>query len=83
VTPRIAPGSARWKRAHDNGLWVRFYTLNGHGRRRSGWGDSYSFDAGRARPLARGDRGAGGLRRDGSVRGVRELPGHKAPAYRP
>ena len=32
------------KRAHDNGLWVRFYTLNGHapGAAR-GWSDSYNF----------------------------------------
>lgn len=32
------------KRAHDNGLWVRFYTLNGHGPDANrGWGDSYNF----------------------------------------
>jgi len=41
------------KRAHDNGLWVRFYTLNGHGSdANNGWSNSYNFgtlDAARAR----------------------------------
>lgn len=32
------------KRAHDNGLWVRFYTLNGHGpTANQGWSDGYNF----------------------------------------
>lgn len=32
------------KRAHDNGLWVRFYTLNGHDAAASrGWSASYNF----------------------------------------
>lgn len=31
-------------RAHDNGLWVRFYTLNGHAPEANrGWSDSYNF----------------------------------------
>jgi hypothetical protein len=41
------------KRAHHNGLWVRFYTLNGHGADANrGWSNSYNFgtlDAARAR----------------------------------
>lgn len=41
------------KRAHDNGLWVRFYTLNGHApEAASGWSNSYNFgtlDAARVR----------------------------------
>lgn len=41
------------KRAHDNGLWIRFYTLNGHGADANhGWSSSYNFgslDAARAR----------------------------------
>jgi hypothetical protein len=41
------------KRAHDTGLWVRFYTLNGHAPEASrGWGASYNFgslDAARIR----------------------------------
>jgi hypothetical protein len=33
-------------RAHDSGLWIRFYTLNGHGPRAShGWSDGYNFGA--------------------------------------
>lgn len=32
------------ERAHDNGLWIRFYTLNGHGPDgKRGWSDSYNF----------------------------------------
>ncbi len=32
------------KRAHDNGLWVRFYTLNGHDAAAArGWSASYNF----------------------------------------
>lgn len=32
------------KRAHDTGLWIRFYTLNGHGTNAgSGWSNSYNF----------------------------------------
>ncbi len=31
-------------RAHDLGLWIRFYTLNGHAPAESrGWSDSYNF----------------------------------------
>jgi hypothetical protein len=31
-------------RAHENGLWLRFYTLNGHGPQgNQGWSDSYNF----------------------------------------
>jgi hypothetical protein len=31
-------------RAHDLGLWIRFYTLNGHAAAESlGWSDSYNF----------------------------------------
>jgi hypothetical protein len=30
-------------RAHDLGLWIRFYTLNGHGRSDEGWSDGYNF----------------------------------------
>ena len=30
-------------RAHALGLWVRFYTLNGHGPSTEGWTDSYNF----------------------------------------
>jgi glycerophosphoryl diester phosphodiesterase len=31
-------------RAHEQGLWVRFYTLNGHGAGANrGWTDSYNF----------------------------------------
>jgi hypothetical protein len=41
------------KRAHDNGLWVRFYTLNGHpAGGGQGWSNSYNFgslDAARTR----------------------------------
>ncbi len=41
------------KRAHDNGLWVRVYTLNGHAPSANrGWSDSYNFgtlDAARVR----------------------------------
>lgn len=29
--------------AHGLGLWVRFYTLNGHGPNAEGWTDSYNF----------------------------------------
>ena len=43
-------------RAHDMGLWVRFYTLNGHPPRQGqGWTESYNFggvEAGRARMKA-------------------------------
>lgn len=32
------------ERAHDLGLWVRFYTLNGHAHGQGlGWGDGYNF----------------------------------------
>ena len=41
------------RRAHDSGLWIRFYTLNGHAADANrGWSDSYNFgslDAARAR----------------------------------
>jgi hypothetical protein len=50
------PGAGEWtpgdrarlrqvvKRAHDNGLWVRFYTLNGHGPNENrGWSNGYNF----------------------------------------
>ena len=30
-------------RAHDLGLWVRFYTLNGHSANAQGWSDGYNF----------------------------------------
>jgi hypothetical protein len=59
------PGAGEWrpqdrerlhavvKRAHDNGLWLRFYTLNGHGpNANQGWSNSYNFgtlDAARMR----------------------------------
>jgi len=34
------------RRAHDQGLWVRFYTLNGHADSESrGWTNSYNFGA--------------------------------------
>jgi len=29
--------------AHDLGYWIRFYTLNGHGRTDLGWGGGYNF----------------------------------------
>jgi hypothetical protein len=48
-------------RAHDMGLWVRFYTLNGHAAGRgSGWTESYnlgSIDAVRERMRAAADAG--------------------------
>ena len=31
------------RRAHDQGLWVRFYTLNGHAPNDQGWSDGYNF----------------------------------------
>lgn len=32
------------RRAHEQGLWIRFYTLNGHAPEESrGWGASYNF----------------------------------------
>ena len=31
--------------AHAHGLWIRFYTLNGHQGPREGWTDSYNFGA--------------------------------------
>jgi hypothetical protein len=31
--------------AHARGLWIRFYTLNGHLGPREGWTDSYNFGA--------------------------------------
>ncbi len=41
------------RKAHDAGLWIRFYTLNGHAAGKGrGWGDSYNF----------GSLGAVGLR---------------------
>lgn len=30
-------------RAHDLGLWIRFYTLNGHGPTADGWTGGYNF----------------------------------------
>ncbi len=30
-------------RAHGLGLWVRFYTLNGHAPNAQGWSDGYNF----------------------------------------
>lgn len=30
-------------RAHDLGLWIRFYTLNGHPANGEGWSDGYNF----------------------------------------
>lgn len=37
------------KRAHDQGLWIRFYTLNGHAPEESrGWGASYNFGSAEA-----------------------------------
>lgn len=30
-------------RAHDLGLWIRFYTLNGHGPNDEGWTTGYNF----------------------------------------
>ena len=30
-------------RAHTQGLWIRFYTLNGHAGRRDGWTEGYNF----------------------------------------
>jgi len=30
-------------RAHDAGLWIRFYTLNGHSPNNEGWADGYNF----------------------------------------
>jgi hypothetical protein len=39
-------------RAHGLGLWLRFYTLNGHGPNDAGWSDGYNFgslDAARRR----------------------------------
>ena len=48
-------------RAHDMGLWVRFYTLNGHAPGEGkGWTESYNFgslDAGRKRLKAATDAG--------------------------
>ena len=47
--------AARVRSAHDAGLWIRFYTLNGHSPEdgeRMGWTPSYNFrslDAARAR----------------------------------
>jgi hypothetical protein len=32
-------------RAHGLGLWIRFYTLNGHAANGEGWGDGYNFGA--------------------------------------
>ncbi|MCC6992360.1 MAG: hypothetical protein IT181_25370 [Acidobacteria bacterium] len=32
-------------RAHALGLWLRFYTLNGHGANDAGWSDGYNFGA--------------------------------------
>ncbi len=32
-------------RAHELGLWIRFYTLNGHDADTEGWGDGYNFGA--------------------------------------
>ncbi len=75
------------KRAHDNGLWVRFYTLNGHGPNASqGWSDSYNFgtlDAARLRWLAAIDARVDFVATDQYEEFAKELPGHRAPAYRP
>ena len=46
--------------AHARGLWIRFYTLNGHLGPREGWTDSYNFGspaAARVRWLAARDAG--------------------------
>ena len=46
--------------AHAHGLWIRFYTLNGHLGPREGWTDSYNFGspaAARVRWLAARDAG--------------------------
>ncbi len=32
-------------RAHAQGLWIRLYTLNGHGSNDEGWGEGYNFGA--------------------------------------
>src|SRR5690606_40813414 len=34
--------------ARRNGLWIRFYTLNGHDGEGDGWFASYNFEIGRA-----------------------------------
>jgi hypothetical protein len=51
------PNAGRWttddrrrleslvRRAHELGLWIRFYTLNGHDANDEGWGDGYNFGA--------------------------------------
>lgn len=47
-------------RAHALGLWIRFYTLNGHGANGEGWSDGYNFgslDAVRPRWTASIDAG--------------------------
>jgi hypothetical protein len=31
------------RQAHDAGLWIRFYTLNGHAGTRAGWYEGYNF----------------------------------------
>lgn len=31
------------QRAHSQGLWIRFYTLNGHAPNAQGWSESYNF----------------------------------------
>ena len=45
-------------RAHAHGLWIRFYTLNGHSANDEGWGEGYNFGS-----LERGEAAlAGGHR---------------------
>lgn len=46
--------------AHAHGLWIRFYTLNGHAGPREGWTNSYNFgslDAAQVRWRAAADAG--------------------------
>jgi hypothetical protein len=71
------------KRAHDNGLWVRFYTLNGHGpEANQGWGDGYNFgtlDAARVRWQAAIDARVDFVATDQYEAFAQELLGRRQP----
>jgi hypothetical protein len=71
------------KRAHDQGLWIRFYTLNGHEPGSSqGWTAGYNFGSAaavRARWQAAIDAGVDFIATD-QYEGLAELLAKKTPA---